>query len=185
MHVQEQIKEQIQIFSEKHGPAALIPATVTAINDDDTIVATTSDNVMIDDVRLKSVIKTGTKFTVTPAMNSNILIGRIENSEEFIVVSVDEVKEVRVEINETSIVADENGIVMNGGNLHGLVTRDGVKQQLNKIEQDITNLKEAMTAWVPVANDGGAALKSVTASWASSTLVQTVNNDVENTKVKQ
>lgn len=185
MKEEQNIKEQMQIFSSKFGPASLIPAVVTAINDDDTVAVTTSDDVMIDDVRLKSVVKTGTKFIVTPALNSNILIGRIENSEEFIVAAVDELKEVRIEISDTSIVADENGIVMNGGNLHGLVTRDGVKGQLNKIEQDITNLKSAINTWVPVANDGGAALKAATASWSTSTLIQTVSSDIENTKVKQ
>jgi len=185
MNGTEQIKEELKNFSSKHGPAALIPAVVTAINEDDTVTVKLSDDVVIEDVRLKSVVKDGTKFIITPAENSNILIGRIENSEEFFVAVIDEVKSVNIEIGDMSFFIDENGIVMNGGSLHGLVTRDGVKQQLNKIEQDITNLKNAFSSWVPVPNDGGAALKTASASWSGAALVQTANTDIENTKIKQ
>jgi len=181
----EDIKESLQSIAAKFGPAALIPATVTTLNADDTIAVELSDGVTIDDVRLKSVVKAGTKFIITPALNSNILIGRIENSNEFVMISADEIKQVDIEIGSMKIFIDTNGIVFNGGVLHGLVTRDGVKQQLNKIEQDITNLKNAFNAWIPVANDGGAALKLSTTTWRSTALNSTMNTDIENTKVKQ
>lgn len=185
MNDTDQIKEALKTFAEKYGPAALIPAIVTAINTNDTIAVKLSDDVLIDDVRLKSVVKTGTKFIVKPALNSNVLIGRIENSEEFILVSADEIDEVRIEINTITLVMDTNGIVMNGGALHGLVTRDGTKDQLNKLEQDVNDLKNVFSTWIPVANDGGAALKTHAATWYGSALVQTVDADIENTNIKQ
>ena len=57
--------------------------------------------------------------------------------------------------------------------------------RLNGIEESINELKAALSGWVPVSQDGGAALKGAISSWASETLVLTERGDYENEKVKQ
>ncbi len=80
---------------------------------------------------------------------------------------------------------DQNGIAFNGGNNKGLVLLSNVVDRLNKIEQDNNTLKTAMSGWMPVPQDGGAALKASSSAWFGSQLVQTQNSDLENIKVKQ
>lgn len=78
-----------------------------------------------------------------------------------------------------------DNIEFNGGSLKGLVKLDSIVSKLNTVENDLNTIKTAFTTWVPVSMDGGAALKTATTSWASSTLTPTVATDLENTKIKQ
>lgn len=84
-----------------------------------------------------------------------------------------------------SLVLENDTITMNDGDLGGLVKINDLTKRLNNIESDINNLKNAFSSWQPVANDGGAALKTGTTAWAGQILTQTKNSDYENTKVKQ
>ena len=74
---------------------------------------------------------------------------------------------------------------MNEGALGGMVKVVELTQRLNTIEQDLNSLKSAVAAWVPVAQDGGAALKTAVSTWATSTLTPTQRSDIENQNVKQ
>jgi hypothetical protein len=53
------IKDQLSRIAAEFGPAALIPATVTLINTDDTISVKLATGLELDDVRLKSVCERG------------------------------------------------------------------------------------------------------------------------------
>lgn len=92
--IQEEIKQQLGAFAGKFGPQVIEPATVTAVNDDNTVQVQLSDGSTVDDVRLKSVVKAGDRVVMIPAINSVVLIGSIENSKEYVVLAVDEVSEV-------------------------------------------------------------------------------------------
>lgn len=81
--------------------------------------------------------------------------------------------------------SDLDGIEFFGGQLGGLVKVNDLVTRLNNIETDIKNLKQAFSSWTPVPSDGGAALKGVSTTWASTPLVKTVKADIENTKIKQ
>lgn len=124
--VLEDIKNQFGDFSNKRGPAAVFPAGVTAVNDDDTVKVLLSDNVEIDDVRLRSVIKAGNKIVLVPKVGSIILIARIENSEEFFCVAVEEISDVVYKIGEVVFSIDEAGFVVKKDN-------DDLKEALIKI----------------------------------------------------
>lgn len=109
------IKTQMQVFSAKHGPASILPATVLAVNDDDTIVIEFSDESQVDDARLKSVVKNGNKFLLVPAVGSIVQVARIENSDEYIVVAVDEISKLQVKIDTISVEATAAGIEIKKG----------------------------------------------------------------------
>lgn len=78
-----------------------------------------------------------------------------------------------------------DSITMLGGDLKGLVKVDDLVTQLNNLENDITNLKNAFTTWAVVPSDGGSALKLASASWAASPIINTQASDLENTNITQ
>ena len=183
----EDIKRELGKYAGRFAPASIITATVKAVNSDETIIVTTGSGAEIDDVRLRSVIRNATtKIVVTPALNSAVLIGKIEDGSEYVVVAVDEVTKVEVVLSATiSIMIDANGITMNGGSLDGLVKLGALLTKLNAIEDDVNNLKNVFKVWTPVPSDGGAALKGAVSTWANMAIVKTAKADLENTKIKQ
>ena len=75
-------------------------------------------------------------------------------------------------------------IVINGGELGGLVKIEELTEKINTIEKDLNNVKNAFKQWVVAPNDGGAALKTATATWASQTIQETKKSDIEDDKIR-
>ena len=111
----EDIKDQLGKFAAKHGPTAIIPVTVTAINEDDTVAVEFSDDSVIDDVRLRSVVKDGNKVLIIPTVGSVVLVGRIENSEEYVVLAVEEISEIKYVIGDTTFSMTDAGFLIQRG----------------------------------------------------------------------
>ena len=100
-------------------------------------------------------------------------------------VLIDEEK-VRIDVGEeTSAEVTKDGVVLNGGELGGLIKVEELTSRINNIEDDINSLKDVFSGWVSVPQDGGAALKTASATWSSSKLTLTKRGDYENEKVKQ
>lgn len=91
---------------------------------------------------------------------------------------------LRIDVDGISARLDKNAVTFNGGKLGGLVRVEDLTKRLNIIENDINALKAIFSGWVPVAQDGGAALKSAVSTWAGDRLTPTTRNDYENEKVK-
>jgi phage baseplate assembly protein V len=79
---------------------------------------------------------------------------------------------------KVSINAQE--IEVNGGSNGGMVKVVALSTKLNEIENKINALVTAINAWLPVANDGGAALKLSLALWQSTQMNITTRQDIEN-----
>ena len=80
------------------------------------------------------------------------------------------------------MVAEVKELRIMGGQLGGMVK----VEELNAVERDLNNLKQVFQDWIPVAQDGGAALKTAVATtWAAQQLTETQKSDIENEKVKQ
>jgi hypothetical protein len=62
-----------------------------------------------------------------------------------------------------------------GGNTDFMVRFNKANEVVQELQDDITALKQAFTTWVPVVNDGGAALKGAAASWSGQALVKDFN----------
>ena len=62
---------------------------------------------------------------------------------------------------------------------------DEMTERLNLIEKDINSLKQKLSGWTPVPNDGGSALKTALSSYISESLKETQVRDIENERVKQ
>ena len=122
---------------------------------------------------------------LVPKVGSNVAVSMLDKDNAFIVM-FSELEEILIEVGDQSIEIKDGSIVFNGGNFDGLVKVEPLVQKINKLENEINTLKQIFsTGWVPVANDGGAALKVAAATWAGSLITPiTTQNDLENTVIK-
>lgn len=145
------------------------------------------DTLQLKDVRLRAVVNNNEdKVLITPKAGSYVLVYDMSGGKmrDLVVVSCSEVEKIEIKTENTTVDIDKNGVMINGGNLGGLVKIEKLTNKLNAIENDINNLKSAIEAWTPAPQDGGAALKGVVSTWSSQKLSVTQKNDYEDTKVK-
>ena len=81
------------------------------------------------------------------------------------------------------ILIDTDLVQYNGGTNGGLINIDDLVTQMNKAQNDLNSLKTALSGWIPVPNDGGAALKVALANFIADTLTPTLATDMEDDKV--
>lgn len=135
-----------------------------------------------------------------PEKGSFVVVGFVADGAAGVVLLTEKIESAEIVIGGTSAVMDADGlriktekmsadinrenIIFNGGDLGGLVKVEDLTKRLNLIENDINNLKTIMSNWSPIAQDGGAALKSAAAPWCSAQLSTTKRGDCENPKIK-
>lgn len=135
----EQIKDQLAEFAKRYGPTAIVPAVVKAVNEDGTIAVEFADGSEIDDVRLKAIVKEGNQFLIFPKADSNVLIGRISDSEDFVLIAASEIEEVEIKI---------------GGTLFSVKEKFVIKTETEDLLTLMTDLIEAMLAEKHMTNSG-------------------------------
>lgn len=138
-----------------------------------------------------------------PKVGSYVVVGFVAGGAAGVVLLTDEVESVEVTISgdttrisadkdgvrllmgsDTSAELTQEGITLNGGGFGGTIKVEALTQRLNAIEKDINMLKGVFSTWVPIPQDGGAALAGMIATWAGSALSLTKRTDYENEKVK-
>jgi hypothetical protein len=113
----EHIKNELEKFAGRYGPATIVPAKVLSYNDDaDTLLAELSSGAVVDDVRLKAMIKPGSKLLVVPKVGSMVLLGSIANSHEYVVVAVDEVEKLLLQQGSVTLTITAAGFTLAKGN---------------------------------------------------------------------
>lgn len=132
------IKKELHQFASLRGPACLVQAKVLSINETDNTAEVQLDGGgVIDDVQLRSVVKSGNKVVCYPKQNSVVLIASIQKSEEYFVVGVEEVDKIVVVKDDLNItITNEVNVVKNG-----LTFKVGNKV---KVEKGADNLKDAI-----------------------------------------
>ena len=119
-------------------------------------------------IRLQSVTNAAAGILKVPKKGAAALAVKIEDGDGFMLLDC----------------AEYDKIVINGGGNGGLINIESLVDKINAIEKDINNLKNVFkTTWTPVAQDGGAALKTAAATWASQSITQTQTADIEDTTV--
>lgn len=134
--------------------------------------------------RLQASLSLSEGFYIKPAVGSKVTITFINNLTG-IITSYSEIDSIEIKISDKQFNIDSSEVSFNGGSNGGMVIPQDLVDKLNIIEDDINDLKTAISGWVPIPNDGGGALKTATASWYGSSLTNTVLGDVENTGIKQ
>lgn len=112
---QQQLKDELGEFAAQYGPVVIVAAIVTAINDDDTIAVDFSDGVIIDDVRMKAVVKDGNKFLLIPKVGSNVLLGKIRNSDEYVLLTVHDISDVVAVVEDVNCHITQDGFLIKKG----------------------------------------------------------------------
>ena len=110
--IQQQIKDQFYNIAGKVGPVAIAPATVLKVNSDATVHIRFSDDSEIEDARLKSVIKEGNQFLILPANGSIVQVARIENSDEYVIIAVEEITEIKCLIDAVVFSINTDGFLL-------------------------------------------------------------------------
>lgn len=193
--------EQLKSLGGNNRGSNLLLKVTTIDENAETCEANDQSDITYYNIRLKSIIDSVNSIVIFPKLDSYIIASPIGLSNELAVVKysiIDKIviktesveftldnEKIEFAIGGTTMLANSDGIVFNGGNLKGLVKLDALVQKLNAVENDINNLKTAFTTWVPVPTDGGAALKAASATWSAAQLTPTQAANIENTKIKQ
>lgn len=127
-------------------------------------------NISIPDVRLRaSETDDDGEMLITPKVGTAVTIGSLSGDlSQLVVLRVDHIE----------------SIVINGGKLGGLINIEQLTDKLNTIEDDINSLKNVMSSWTPVAQDGGASLKTSISTWSGQALTKSQRGDYEDETVK-
>lgn len=126
--------------------------------------------ILISGVRLRASESSNDKeILIVPKKNTPVIVGSLSGDmTQLAVLSVDQVE----------------SITINGGKLGGLINIEDLTSKLNDIEDDINSLKTAMAKWVPMAQDGGLALKTEITDWTTQRLVKSQRGDYEDETIK-
>lgn len=106
------IKEQLKSFVDFNAAAGITSAVVTKINENDTVAVRLETGLELNDVRLKSVIKSGGKTVMTPAEGSIVLLGKIAKSHDYVVLAVEEIEKMTSVIDDVEYRLDKNGFLL-------------------------------------------------------------------------
>lgn len=75
-------------------------------------------------------------------------------------------------------------IELNGSDKGGLLINTEVLSALNEIKSSLNTLKQLLGGWIVATGDGGAALKTILASWISQPIAGKTITEITNDKVK-
>ena len=180
-------KDGIEIY---FGQVTEIDLSNTVIHAPSCTVSIKNDVPLIN-VALQSSFSDG--LLLVPTIGSQVVVLRSRDNPYPVIIMTSDLDAIYMQVQDSWIVNwGQNGedSDFNSKSFGGLVklvdpndTNAGVLARLNKLEQDINNLKNAMSTWVPVAQDGGAALKSAAGSWFGQQLTPTQRGDLENKKI--
>lgn len=160
---------------------------VTAIDEDYRTCSLTStvDRVNGDYTGVHLSIESGDGLIQFPAIGSSVMFVKMPNGESYVIGFSDIQKTLLYIDSNNYLEVDSTGFKFNGGTLDGLVKVNSLVTKLNNLESRMNAIITNINGWVPVPNDGGAALKTLFTGNPVTTLTATVKADLENTKIKQ
>lgn len=126
--------------------------------------------ITVSDVRLRaSESNNPNQILVIPKIGSAVLMCSLSGDlQQLAIIQIDEIEKIEI----------------NGGKLGGLINIEELTTKLNNIEKDINNLKSVIQNWIPVAEDGGASLKTAASSWAARQIELSSKSDYEDENIK-
>ena len=142
-----------------------------------------NEEIVYSDVNLSMERNDG--FIEIPAIDSTVLVAKLPDGETYIVKCSDVSKIICVIDGSNDFTFDSNGFIFNGGTLDGMVKVNSLVTRLNNAENKLNSILNTFIAWIPVANDGGAALKVLLVPPVTTNVTTTVKADIENPKIKQ
>lgn len=131
----------------------------------------------VEDVTIKSVLNgENSGIFIEPVIGSYVLCGLTDGKMENLTAMVySEIKNIRFTPTEKLILRNED--------FGGLVKSQKVHDEIKALKDEINSLKTKLSTWVPVVNDGGAALKALLSTFYTP-IPPAVKADYENSNVK-
>ena len=167
MTTDEQLRDALEKWREGVRQAQLRWVTVDTVDKDNGTMDVTG---VIDRLEYYDVQLGMGALCIYPKPGTTCLVGIVEGQEtDAFLISANEVDE----------------IVLNGGTLGGLVKVGELTERLNLIEKDINSLKQRLSGWTPVPNDGGSALKTALSSHTAESRKEKKLGEIDNEEVKQ
>ncbi len=139
------------------------------------------DSLQLKDVRLRAVINNNEdKVLLTPKTGSYVLVYDMSGGKmrDLVVMSCSEIEKIEIKTENTTVNIDKNGVMINGGNLGGLVKIEELTNKLNALVNAFnthTHIVSGTAGEMPVT--GTAFIVESKASVFN-------KNDYEDTKVK-
>jgi hypothetical protein len=150
------------------APAPSFLAVVVSVDEEAKTAVVKAGGLDYYDVRLSSKEGEG-DMLVIPAVNSSVLVSPIEGIPSMLsVLQFSKIEKV----------------VFHGGKQGGMVKAQELAQEIDKIRALLEALQNAVSSWVPVPSDGGAALKSLLSALCLP-LPLPSSQDLQNDKILQ
>lgn len=96
MDKKEQIRQSLQLMAARFGPLNTMLAQVVSVNEDALTCELIADELEVYDVRLTPVLTGNQSVVLFPKINSWVLCARIEQDEDWMVMSAEEVDKYRI-----------------------------------------------------------------------------------------
>lgn len=186
MSKSEKILEGLKFITNRHpgvNPDSIVMAVVDSVDDDNNLECT-ADDLKHHNVRVRTLAEGALKsFAIVPKVGSYVLMGCIDDSNEWVVLSVAEADKVVADIGGITFEINSDGIQLNGDGFDGLVKVGALKSKLNSIENKVNSILQTLqSVVVPLAPSGTYPFAPLFASITA--LGQTQQSEIENTKVK-
>lgn len=143
-----------------------------------------NETIIYNDVNLSPERNDG--FILIPAVGSIVIIARMPDGESYVLLTSDIDKLICfIDASAKFSFSLADGFVFNDGIFGGLVKVANAVSAISSLENKLNDLLLVLgTAWVPVPNDGGAALKVLCVPPLTTPLTVTTLPDLEDTAVK-
>lgn len=169
----------------KQGGSNIVACKVTGVKGKTCDVKPLDSPAGLKDVKLNATPNQDYGIVITPVKGSVVLVGQRTETDASVLMFSEVEKIELILSNDIKLELNKNEIIFNDNKKSSyLVDINKLKTKLNKIENDLNALKNIFTAWVPVAMDGGAVLKTATAAWAGQRLTPTQVGDINDEKIK-
>jgi hypothetical protein len=185
MNTYSAIREKIKKISKGNTNVAVFNAKIVSVEGETCTIDI--DGLQLTDVRLRAVINGNeNQLYVKPAKDSHVLCVDLSEGDlrDVAVIGWSEIESMHIKIEETTIDADKNGIVFNGGKLDGMVKVGELTTQLDRMSERINRIYTALQNSPTTAQDGGAGYKTAIVATLTGVATEDFGN-IENTKVKQ
>jgi hypothetical protein len=132
MMTMEEAAIKLREISGSYAPDCSLVATVKSVSESEaTCVLVDEDGQEIYGVRLCPTTGANKSFLQIPALNSFVMAIRVEDSEDWMVVACDKVEKVKLTVGQSRLEITETDVLINGGNLGGLIKISELTSQLN------------------------------------------------------
>jgi hypothetical protein len=188
MNGNEQIKEAIKALAGKNGSVTLL-AKVKSVDETNAVISVYLGGLVIEDVRLRSIVDGDNGMYVVPAVDSMVLLIRVGGSDDFYAVGFSKYDKVIIKGESASIEVNQDNIIFNDNALGSYMADiNKLLEKINNLENAYNDLKTQYNSHThTVATTGTAAAQSgtaaATAAQETTTLQATSVDDIKDPKI--